>query len=241
MTSLALTMPASEGGSGLRRWLISGLLVVTAHVGIASAIMQWRDVDDSEFPSAGIVIDIDLIPISPVIVPIEHASPGVPQAIAEEATPNTPQEQVEEKVEDVVRAIDPDVATAEELPKPDTVTQSQPPAPETTAPQPTRRIDSDAIPTWKRQISLLLERNKRYPAAALRRRDVGVVQLTFTLDRQGRVTASRILKSSGSTVLDNAALELLKRAQPFPPPPAELSDEQLSWGVPIGFTDPESK
>jgi protein TonB len=203
--------------------------------------MHWQDVDDADFPSAGIVIDIDLVPISPVSVPVEPAPPGPRQDIAEEATPNKPQEQAEEKVEDIVRAADPDVATAVEPPKPETVAEIQQPAPETTAPQPSRRIDSDSIPIWKRQISLLLERNKRYPAAALRHRDVGVALVAFTLDRQGRVTASRILRSSGSTVLDNAALELLKRAQPFPPPPPELSDGQLSWGVPIGFTDPDSK
>jgi periplasmic protein TonB len=240
MTSLALTIPASEGDSGLRRWLISGFIVVTAHVGLAAAIVHWQDVDDADFPSPGIVIDIDLIPISPANVPIEEAPSGPRQDIAEEASNKSP-EQVEEKVEEIVRALDPDVATAIEPPKPDAVAEIQQPAPETTAPQPSKRIDSDVIPTWKRQISLLLERNKRYPAAALRRRDVGVVQLVFTLDRQGRVTASRILKSSGSTVLDNAALELLKRSQPFPPPPPELADEQLSWGVPIGFTDADSK
>jgi len=240
MTSVALTMPASEGGSELRRWLISGLVVVTAHVGLAAAMMHWRDVDDSDFPSPGIVIDIDFISVSPVNVPIEHAPPGPPQVITEEVPSEKPREQVEEKVEDIVRAIDPDVVSVEEVPKQEVVAVSQEPAPETTAPQPSKRIDSDAIPGWKRQISLLLERNKRYPAAAQRQRE-GIAQLAFTLDRQGRVTQSRILKSSGSTALDDAALELLKRAQPFPPPPPEVADDQLSLSVPISFTDPHSK
>src|SRR5262249_43039678 len=182
-------------GSGLRRWLISGLVVVTAHVGLAAAIMHWQDVDDADFPSPGIVIDIDLTPISPVSVPIEPAPPGPRQDIAEEATPNKPQEQAEEKVEDIVRTAAPDVATVVEPPKPDAVAEIQQPAPETTAPQPSRRIDSDAIPTWKRQISLLLERNKRYPAAALRHRDVGVALVAFTLDRRA---ASRQAASSGA-------------------------------------------
>jgi periplasmic protein TonB len=239
MTSLALTMPASEGGSELRRWLISGLVVVTAHLGVAAAMMRWQDVDDADFPSPGIVIDIDFISVSPVIVPIEHAPPGPPQVIAEEA-PDKPREQAEEKVEDIVRALDPDVVTVEEVPKSEVVAERQEPAPETTAPQPSKRIDSNAIPGWKRQISLLLERNKRYPAAAQRQRE-GIAQVAFTLDRQGRVTASRILKSSGSSALDDAALELLKRAQPFPLPPPEVADDQLTLSVPINFTDPHSK
>jgi periplasmic protein TonB len=241
MTSLALTMPASEGGGGLRRWLISGLIVVIAHVGLAATIVYWQDVADADFPSPGLVVDIDLTPISRANVPIEDAPVGPRQDIAEEATPNKPQEQAEEKVEEIVRAVDPDVAAAAEPPKPDAVAEIQQPAPETTAPQPTKRIDSDAIPTWKRQISLLLQRNNRYPAAALRHREVGTAEVAFTLDRQGRVTASRILRSSGSTVLDNAALEWLKRTQPFPPPPPELADDQLSQTVPMEFTNPNSK
>jgi len=63
----------------------------------------------------------------------------------------------------------------------------------------------------------------------------GVVSLAFSIDRHGNVVSSRIVKSSGSTVLDAEALDLLKRAAPLPPPPAEIADSELSFVVPIRF------
>jgi periplasmic protein TonB len=50
---------------------------------------------------------------------------------------------------------------------------------------------SDAVPTWKTRVVALLERNKRYPGTAQSRREQGVAQIFFSLDRQGRVIDSR--------------------------------------------------
>jgi len=63
----------------------------------------------------------------------------------------------------------------------------------------------------------------------------GVVSLAFSIDRHGNVVSSRIVKSSGSAVLDAEALDLLKRAAPLPPPPAEIANSELSFVVPIRF------
>jgi protein TonB len=57
---------------------------------------------------------------------------------------------------------------------------------------------SNAVPTWKTEILALLERNKRYPHAAQPRREQGIAQVFFRLDRQGRVIDSRIARSSGA-------------------------------------------
>ena len=35
--------------------------------------------------------------------------------------------------------------------------------------------------------------------------------------------------------LDEETLALARRAQPFPPPPADISDDQLSFVVPIRY------
>jgi len=95
--------------------------------------------------------------------------------------------------------------------------------------------NANAIPTWKRQVVGLLERHKRYPEAAQARNQHGTVELAFSLDRQGRVTASRIAKSSGSSALDEATLDLVRRAQPFPAPPPEMAGAEVNLSVPIRY------
>jgi protein TonB len=47
--------------------------------------------------------------------------------------------------------------------------------------------------------------------------------------------STKLLRSSGSAALDNETLELVRRAQPFPPPPRELAGVEISLSVPIKF------
>jgi protein TonB len=49
------------------------------------------------------------------------------------------------------------------------------------------------------------------------------------------VTSSHIVTTSGSTALDREALEMIKRSQPFPPPPAALTGAEVSLTVPVRF------
>jgi protein TonB len=185
-----------------------------------------------------------------------EAAPEKPVETVEE----TPEEKVDTKPltelqPELAPAVNPEVVVAELPPQPQkeqpTPEVNQVPAPATTAPQVLKLeeavvaaapiqaapsiSDSNAIPTWKRQIVSLLERNKRYPAAAQSRGERGTAELEFSLDRQGRVTASRILRSSGSAALDQETLELVRRAQPFPPPPATMPGAQVELTVPIRF------
>jgi protein TonB len=94
---------------------------------------------------------------------------------------------------------------------------------------------SNAVPTWKSQIVALLERNKRYPHEAHARGQHGIVQVLFTLDRAGLLRESRVVRSSGAAALDEEALALLRRAQPFPPPPAEMPGATVDLTVPVRF------
>jgi TonB family protein len=90
-----------------------------------------------------------------------------------------------------------------------------------------------SVADWKSQIIELIERNKRYPLSAPRDEE-RVVQVLFSLDRRGRVMDSRIISSSGSSVLDEEALALVRRSEPFPPPPQELKDH-VNLRLPIRF------
>ncbi len=99
----------------------------------------------------------------------------------------------------------------------------------------TGRPSATDAPAWARRLSEILEKNKRYPKGAQVRREQGVVQIAFMLDRSGALVAARIARSSGSAELDQEALELLARAAPFPPPPAEIPGERLEVVVPLHF------
>jgi protein TonB len=48
----------------------------------------------------------------------------------------------------------------------------------------------------------------------------GLALVGFSVDANGALASARILKSSGSPAIDNAALALVARAAPFPAPPA---------------------
>src|SRR5262249_27052737 len=102
-----------------------------------------------------------------------------------------------------------------------------PPAPAVAAPQP-----SNAVPTWQSTLLARLEQFKRYPSLAQFRHQQGVVQLRFTMDRQGHVLSAQIVKSSGYDSLDDETLALIHRAEPLPPPPAEVAGATLSLTVP---------
>jgi len=98
-----------------------------------------------------------------------------------------------------------------------------------------KRAASYSLPTWKSKIETALERSKRYPAAAQARNQHGVVHVAFVIDREGRLVSSRISRGCGHAPLDEEALALLERAQPFPAPPDELPGARISLVVPIRF------
>jgi protein TonB len=49
------------------------------------------------------------------------------------------------------------------------------------------------------------------------------------------VVASRVLRPSGSALLDEEAIAVLRRASPLPGPPAEVSGELFPLTLPIQF------
>ena len=91
------------------------------------------------------------------------------------------------------------------------------------------------VALWKSSVVARIDQHKRYPEDAKSRREQGVTQVFFSLDRQGRVLESRVVSSSGANALDEEALALLRRAQPFPLPPQELAGDHVDLTVPIRF------
>jgi len=98
-----------------------------------------------------------------------------------------------------------------------------------------RANNPNAVPHWKSALVRQLQRYKRYPAEAQARGVQGVAQLAFSVDRHGGVHRARIVRSSGSSVLDRATMQLIARAQPLPPPPPEVRGAEIAIVVPIRY------
>lgn len=74
---------------------------------------------------------------------------------------------------------------------------------------------------------------RTYPDAAKHQGWEGVVELSFSIDSRGSIRGATMTRSSGVALLDNAAFELLDRASPLPPPPAD--DAPLRVTVPVAY------
>jgi protein TonB len=80
-------------------------------------------------------------------------------------------------------------------------------------------------------VSKALERNKVNPRSSV----AGTVLLKFTIGPTGELISKGIEKSSGSKVLDDAAIAALERAAPFPAMPKEIAGEPIEMRVPYRF------
>lgn len=90
--------------------------------------------------------------------------------------------------------------------------------------------------TYIAKIRSKINRNKKYPPAAKTQKLTGVVTVHFTINRQGAVVSSRIVKGSGHSLLDQEVMALMKRVSPFPAMPKEMPQNSLSLTIPIQFS-----
>lgn len=83
--------------------------------------------------------------------------------------------------------------------------------------------DALYLDNWRRRIEAV--GNINYPDEARRMQMYGNVRMLVALQPTGRINEVRILQSSGHTVLDQAALNIVNLAAPFEPFPDELRTE----------------
>jgi len=80
-------------------------------------------------------------------------------------------------------------------------------------------------------LSKSIERVKVDP----RSRQAGTVVVHFAVSADGNLLSRTVEKSSGSKVLDDAAMATLVRAAPFPPMPQNLAPGPIEVSVPFEF------
>lgn len=92
-------------------------------------------------------------------------------------------------------------------------------------------------------LSAKIERQRYYPQRARQLRQEGQPVVRMVIDTMGNITHLTIENSSGVSLLDEAALDIVRRAQPFPAPPAEYADvlrkrgdNRMIFRAPISFS-----
>jgi protein TonB len=98
------------------------------------------------------------------------------------------------------------------------------------------RTDSSQqmILSYEQQIGLWLERHKIYPMSARRKGLEGQVLLRLQIDQMGNLRYVEVAEETGHPMLDSAALQMARRADPFPPMPQGFTSnavEQFVIGI----------
>lgn len=81
----------------------------------------------------------------------------------------------------------------------------------------------------------MIERSKEYPLMARRGGMEGTVRIRCALGRNGDLQDAAVIKPSGYTILDKAALRAVRSAGRFPRVPSEIRGEAFSFVAPITF------
>ena len=85
------------------------------------------------------------------------------------------------------------------------------------------------------QVRQRIANAKYYPRIAQRRGMEGQPVIAFTLDKGGRIMKAALAQTSGYQLLDQAALEAVHQAAPYPAIPDELKTDTFQFKLPISF------
>jgi len=88
---------------------------------------------------------------------------------------------------------------------------------------------------YQQLIKQKIEENKRYPLLARNKGIEGKVWVKFEILKNGKVKDIKIVKSSHHQILDKAAIESIKKANPFPPFPEGLKESSLIINICLRF------
>ena len=242
-------------------WIPAAIGAVALHlggIGLVYANLPSEEADDLGAPAFEVGLELLAPRIEKTDLP-----PGPELDAAAAAPAQVEEKQIEETAlpqEKPTEAEEPDRIVAESAPKKPTEEEQQVAAVETnasaelaaseaTAPAPiegAREAPVTAAPvqgtgasaqrlrvTWQKKLMAHLERFKRYPSGTAPR--TTRIEVGFTLDRLGHVVAAEIRRGSGDPAFDQAALAMLHRADPVPPPPPLVADEGLSFTLPLVY------
>jgi len=254
LTTLDILEPAWHGRF---RWTIAAIVVVALHVGGALAMLHSPPVEDDADPEGAMMMELAAVAVA-LPERSENLAIGAPSedSVATPATEEVKEEQPKEdlpQLEEAPLVENPEVVLekvkpeeVKEKPEDKPVQEAQPEmlaslaaapppidvkeiGPKATAPnQGMSRKPNAAELTWQKALYMHISNFKRYPDQARSQRVEGVATVIFSIDGGGNVSNVRIYKGSGSSILDDAAVSMLRAAAPLPAPPKMAEASQLS-------------
>jgi protein TonB len=206
----------------VKRWMIAAAIVIGVHLAAIGAYLYVHRPDEIGDDAAPIAVDFSPSDDAVDQTEIAPAPDQPPPPKVEEPPPPPPPEPPQA------------VAVPETPPPPPKVEEQRPPMP----PMPARTKGGapHIEASWETSLVKRLQQFKRYPSEAQSRGEEGVVMLSFSVDRNGRVLARKIVQSSGYPALDAEVTSMIERAQPLPPFPPSMTQASLDLTVPVRFS-----
>ncbi|WP_097306477.1 energy transducer TonB family protein [Pseudomonas chlororaphis] len=220
----------------LTRYSGSLAIVLGVHAVAILLALNWSSPMPVELPPQAMMVELAPLPAPPPPAPPKVVTPPQPPAPVEELP-----------LPKLAEAPKPTISVPKPVkPKP----KPQPPKPVEKKPEPPKEKPSeekpsDAPPTptaapssapapgpspaqiaakesWQGTLLVHLAKYKKYPPGAQARGKEGLNRLRFVVDAQGNVLSYELVGRSGNADLDRATLEMIRRAQPLPKPPADM-------------------
>jgi protein TonB len=252
MTMAAKSFLLPDEDPERRRWFMAAAFVTAAHGGLVLWLMNKHDANLAGAPPAAIMIELAPVDVAPPTQTAPETTPGPQMTQAGPEAGEPPQAMAVPELTPAPKPAAVLMTPPKPKPKPKKIVKEVPKhvvkpvretrALRTSAPRAASASKAAASPAsnaaeaaaWRSAWSAGMSWNRHYPEAARARGEQGTVRLALTIDRGGHVVSARLVGSSGSSTLDQAALEMARHASGQPLPPEMGSS--VSLVVPIRYS-----
>jgi protein TonB len=237
--AFALVMFMPSGGAALEQGTGDDIMVIEQGIalqGFAKFGEEVITVEAVEAPPVMMAAAQPLPETEPVeeqeelpVEEVQEVEPVEDKVIASETGPEnelvepTQKEPKEPEPEEVEQTLPPQVAT---VPQESVIAMRE------SSGEEKKGGDATAHRAYLGKLRTHLEGSKVNPRTNL----IGTAVVKLMVGADGALISRKIVKSSGSKVLDEAAMASIERASPFPPIPENLKRSTLEVSVPFRFT-----
>jgi periplasmic protein TonB len=263
MSDLTLSALTIDRKPSRALWVCAAVGALVLHLACAALVLERMKVDGGDDALGANAIEVGVEWTSPHTddtdlppgpdADEQAASPPMPDQKAETKPTDLPQDKPTE-TEDPDRVVtetksekptedDPKVQTQQSVASPESAAQvataqqrleNAQEGATTAAPNIGLGKDKERLTAdWGRKVSAYFELHKRFPV--VEKSKTAKVKISLVLNRLGHVLSVAVAESSGDPLYDEAALAMVRRSDPVPPPPAKLTDDQFPFSLEVHF------